>query len=392
MISYFASLNVIQIILFFLLLISVITTFIYYLIIYVQPLKLIYDKRHGIGNYNKELPGVSVIIYAKNCSNYLRENLPVILSQDYPDFEVIVVNDASWDDTEDLLSEMTNKYDNLYHTFLNEQARNLSRKKLSLTLGIKAAKNDIVLFTEANCIPRSNKWIANMARNFTDRTDIVVGYTRIDDTGKLGNRLIDCDMLYKALRTFGYSLKYRPYTAEGTNLAYRKSVFFKNKGFSKYMNLHLGEDDLFVNQVATRKNTKIELSPDSFITAKTDSKKFAWFIKNFNRAFTSGFYGYETKLTFGVESLNRYIQLALFVCCYIMLPHSAPTFIIVSVLLCIKLTFQILFWASVCKNFNYKKIMFEVPFYELLTPVINCLFKAYSLVRRKKHYTWNLKK
>ena len=286
MISYLSSLTIIQIVLYICLLSSVVITFIYYLSIYIQPLKLIYDKKHGIGNYTKEKPGISVIIYSKNCAKYLQENLPAFLSQDYPDFEVIVVNDGSWDNTEDVLSELTAKYDNLYHTFLNEEARNLSRKKLSLTLGIKAAKNDIVLLTEANCKPNSDMWISNIARNFTDRTDIVLGYTKLDDTGVVGNRLIDCDILFKALRIFGYSLRFRPYTAEGTNLAYRKSIFFKNKGFSKYMNLHLGEDDLFINQVATAKNTKYELSREAFVISYSDSKKFSWMVNNFNRAFT----------------------------------------------------------------------------------------------------------
>ena len=115
-------------------------------------------------------------------------------------------------------------------------------------------------------------------------------------------------------------------------------------------------------------------------------------VNNFNRAFTSSFYGYETKLTFGFENINRYLFIASLILSYIFLPHVAASYVIVSILIALKLIFQILFWASVCKSFNYKKIMFEVPLYELITPVINLLFIIYSRSQKKKHYTLNLNK
>ena len=361
------------------------------MIIYVQPIKLIFNKRHGVGNYTNEQQGVSVIVYANNDAKYLHKNLPVLLNQDYADYEVIVVNDGSWDNTEDILADFNTKYDNLYHTFLNEEAKNLSRKKLSLTLGIKAAKNDIIIFTHANCCPNSNRWIKNIARNFTDRTDIVIGYTQMSDSKSLINRLIDYDILNRALRIFGYSLSISPYTGDGTNLAYRKSVFFKNKGFAKYMNLHLGDDDLFINQVANNRNTKFELSKDATVTSMFEDKFNDWSNISVNRAFTSGFYGTFSKILFGFENLNRYLFIVSFILCFIYLPKELTSYIIIGSLIIFKLVFQTLFWTAVCRNFNSKKIMFEVHIYELITPITSTIFRIISIMRRQKFYTWKLK-
>lgn len=130
-------------------------------------------------HFIRELPPLSVILRARNEAENLRKILPAILEQDYPQFEVIVINDASTDDTEDILGVMEEKYPHLYHSFTPESARYISHKKLALTLGIKASKHDWLVFTETNCMPASNQWLKLMARNFTPQTQIVLGLSLI---------------------------------------------------------------------------------------------------------------------------------------------------------------------------------------------------------------------
>ena len=131
-------------------------------------------------HFSRELPPLSVILCARNEADNLRKILPAILEQDYPQFEVIVINDASTDETEDVLGYMEEKYPHLYHSFTPDSARYISHKKLALTLGIKASKHDWLVFTETNCMPASNQWLKLMARNFTSQTQIVLGYSGYD--------------------------------------------------------------------------------------------------------------------------------------------------------------------------------------------------------------------
>ena len=172
--------------------------------------------------YANELPSVSIIISAHNQGEYLQNNLPAILTQDYPNYEVIVINDDSTDETKEILTLLEQEHPHLYHSFTSQSARYISHKKLSLTLGIKAAKNDCLVFTEPYCCPKSNQWLRLMARNFTPDTDIVLGYSNYISNQKNRQRFISFDTLITAMRYMGYAVLGKPYMGVGYNMAYRK--------------------------------------------------------------------------------------------------------------------------------------------------------------------------
>ena len=171
-------------------------------------------------HFSRELPPLSVILCARNEADNLRKILPAILEQDYPQFEVIVINDASTDETEDVLGYMEEKYPHLYHSFTPDSARYISHKKLALTLGIKASKHD---------------WLKLMARNFTSQTQIVLGYSGYDRIKGWLHKRIAFDTLFQSLRYLGFALAGNPYMGIGRNMAYRKELFFKQKGYSTHL-------------------------------------------------------------------------------------------------------------------------------------------------------------
>lgn len=210
-------------------------------------------------------PPVSIVIAAHNQSTLLQQNLPYIMGQEYPEFEVIIVNDTSTDDTDNVLASLKTKYPNLYYTFIPNSSRNPSHKKLSLSLGIKACKNEWIVFTEPDCIPSSPLWLQRMACNFTPDTEIVLGYSRYPKEKGYFYSKIRLLNLFDQARFLLFAAIGKPYMGYGRNLAYRKSLFFKHNGYSGYLNRKRGEDDLFLNQVACKENTQVELSPESII-------------------------------------------------------------------------------------------------------------------------------
>jgi len=215
--------------------------YIYYLGIYNRiHMRNITDRKNEL-HFTKELPPLSVVICARNESENLRRFLPAILEQDYPQFEVIVINDGSTDESEAVLSAFEEKYQHLYHSFTPDSARYISRKKLALTLGIKASKYDWLVFTEANCQPASNQWLRLMARNFTPHTQIVLGYSGYERGKGWLHKRISFNTLFTSLRYLGFALAGKPYMGLGRNLAYRKELFFKQKGYSTHLNLQRGE-------------------------------------------------------------------------------------------------------------------------------------------------------
>lgn len=232
--------------------------------------------RGGKGNFSEETPPISVIICAREESEQLRRNLTSVLEQDYPCFEVIVVNDGHTDESEELLTLMENRYSNLYHSFVPDSSRYVSRKKLALTIGIKASKHEWLVLTDASCRPQSNQWLRLLARNFTPRTEIVLGYSGYERKRGWLCRCMAYDALFTAMRYLGFAQAGKPYMGIGRNLAYRKELFFRQKGFSAHLNLQRGDDDLFVNQAATGENTRIETCADAAVRMLPPARPKEW--------------------------------------------------------------------------------------------------------------------
>lgn len=234
-----------------------------------------------------ELHPVSIIICARNEEKNLKENLSFVLEQDYPDFEVVVVNDCSSDESEWVLKEYSEKYSRLKIVTLKEHDIYKHGKKFAVTIGIKAARHECLLFTDADCRPASPKWLDRMQRHFSEKTAIVLGYSPYTKSGGFLNRLIRTETFFTALNYLSYALKGDPYMGVGRNMAYKKSLFFRNKGFASHMHIPSGDDDLFVNQNADRSNTAIEIHPDSHVWSEPE-KRLSSYNKQKIRHFGAG--------------------------------------------------------------------------------------------------------
>ena len=201
---------------------------------------------------------ISIVITAKNDAHLLIKTLPEFLNQDYPLFEVVVVSDNSNDETSQLVLDFQNRYSNLKLVHLESSVTNIKGKKFPLSLGIKAANYEHVLLTDADCLPASNQWVKLMARHFNETTKIVLGFSKIHRKTGLMNTLIRFDRFHQAIQYFSYCLAKIPFMGVGQNLAYTKTIFFINKGFASQNHLRFGDDDLFINRVATGRNCAIE--------------------------------------------------------------------------------------------------------------------------------------
>lgn len=209
--------------------------------------------------------GVSVIVCARNEAKNLTQNLAFILNQNYPNFEVIVVNDCSFDGSEDLLKGFVNQYPNkLKIVTIDEHPRHKTSKKFAATLGIKASKHEILLFTDADCKPQTPNWISKMVQHYHNSAiEIVLGCSPYQSKPGFLNKIIRYETFLTAVNYFGFALWGMPYMGVGRNLSYKKSLFFKGKGFASHMHIPSGDDDLFVNQHASKTNVALEYSFDA---------------------------------------------------------------------------------------------------------------------------------
>ncbi len=272
-------------------------------------LRLACHKNKSGGN----LPPVSILIAARNEEDNLFEFLPFILEQDYYEFEVIVINDQSVDDSAHILKALQRRYSHLKVINLEQNKHFSQGKKLPLTIGIKGAKYDHLLFTDADCKPDSPQWIQKMGHSFTAKKELVLGYGPYRKTKGLLNWFVRLDTVLIATNYLSYAKAGLPYMGVGRNMAYTKELFFKNDGFKSHYALASGDDDLFVQQAAHSKNTKICIHPESFCYSDAPNSWKDWFKQKSRHFTTSERYGLFNKALLGIYPLSLLLTYASFI-------------------------------------------------------------------------------
>lgn len=234
---------------------------------------------------------VSVMVCAKNEAEKVQKLVPLLAAQDYPDFEIVLIDDASSDDTLDIFEEFEKQYRNVRLVKVANNEAFWGNKKYALTLGIKAASKEYLLFTDADCYPASTDWITGMTSQFTANRTIVLGYGAYEKVkNSFVNKIIRFDAMLTATQYFAWAKIGRPFSGEGRNLAYKKDEFFKVNGYIEHMSIRLGEDSLFLNQAATKNNTTICYSPESFTYTEAKKSFGAWRKQKRRQVFTAKFF------------------------------------------------------------------------------------------------------
>jgi glycosyltransferase involved in cell wall biosynthesis len=273
--------------------------FFYFVLVFT---KLAYHKVPKVATNNQ---AASVIICCKNELANLKTNLDLFLTQDYPNFEVVVINDCSTDGTKEYLEEKVINHKPLKVVTVEPNETFWSNKKYALTLGIKAAKNDLLLFADADCQPASNQWLKSMVNLFSDKKDIVLGYSPYLPNKSLLNYLIRFETVMSAIQYFSWALFSKPYMGVGRNLAYKKSLFFKKNGFINHIKVRSGDDDLFINETANKNNTQININPESYMQSIPKTTWKDWIYQKRRHITTAKYYKWSDKLKLGLFYVSQ---------------------------------------------------------------------------------------
>lgn len=248
----------------------------------------------------KRIP-ISVIVCAKNEEENVAKFIPLLAEQNYPDFEIVLIDDASSDTTLDIFEAFEKQYSNIRLVKVENNEAFWGNKKYALTLGIKAAKKEYLLFTDADCYPTSKEWITAMSSQFTMQKTIVLGYGGYEKIpNSLLNKIIRFETLLTAIQYFSWAKIGNPYMGVGRNLAYKKDEFFNVNGFINHIQVRSGDDDLFINEAATSKNTTIAYNPESFTYSKPKTTFKDWLIQKRRHIATANHYKKIDQLQLGV--------------------------------------------------------------------------------------------
>ncbi len=321
---------------------------------------------------------VSVVITSRDDYYNLKRYLPQILTQDYPEYEVILVNDHSSDETDDLLKILSKQYEHLKVVNMSHSVSFYPGKKFPLSIGIKSAKNDILLLTDADCMANSKNWIRNMQQGFDNETQIILGYGPYQPKKGLLNTLIRFYSYFTALQYISFALAKMPYMGVGRNLAYRKSLFYKNNGFISHYKVASGDDDLFVNETATPKNVKVCIHPDSFTYSEPKTTFSQWIAQKRRHLSAGKLYKKKHQFLLSLYPLSLLVFYGLFIWQMI----SGFLFYYILGMLAFRLVSFYIIQKTAMNKLKEKKLFLISPILELfifllnsILVVVNTLFK-----------------
>lgn len=269
---------------------------------------------------------VSVVICARDAYEYLTELVPALLHQDYPDFEIVIVNDCSDDETEEYLKDLARKEPRIKPVQLKQHLNFFSGKKFPLSMGIKSAKNDLLVLTECNCMPSNDLWLRSVVECYNGKTEIVIGYSPYMQRKGSLNRLMRFDALQQGLLYLSAALKRHPYMGVGSNLSYRKELFYRNKGFISHYTTSVGDDDLFIGQAANKKNTEVLIDADDAIRTTPPRSFRLWMRQKSSRYSTIPKYSARARISLSLFYLSQFVFYAAFVALLCLKPAFSLSF------------------------------------------------------------------
>jgi cellulose synthase/poly-beta-1,6-N-acetylglucosamine synthase-like glycosyltransferase len=306
---------------------------------------------------------ISVIVCAKNEAENIKKYFHTLVSQNYSNYEIVLIDDASSDETLEIFEEYEKRYSNVKLVKVQNNEAFWGNKKWALTLGIKAAKNEYLIFIDADCYPASNNWLMHISSQFSKEKTIVLGYgAYLKNKNSLLNKLIRFDMVFTASQYFSWAKIGKPFMGIGRNLAYKKEEFFKARGFQNHMKIRSGDDDLFINQVANKKNTATLYLPESFTLSEPKKTFKSWFYQKRRQANTTNFYKTFDKFQL---RLFFFTQLSFLVLAIILLAFQFEWIIVTGII-----AFRYLFtWISIgyaATKLNEKDVLYWYPIFEIL--------------------------
>ena len=328
------------------------------------------------------LPPVSVVLTARNDAAWLKENLVYLLEQDYPDFEVVVVNYLSTDDTEFVLKLLRDYYPHLKVVPFKEDVNLFQGKKYPLSIGIKSAKNDILMLADPDCTPKNLHWLRGMVRGYRNAgTQMVLGYCGVKRTKNLLGILQQYDALAYGAQYLGSALLGHPYTGSGRNLSYRRSFFFKQGAFIRHYDVADGSDDLFIYQNADRRNTTVCIDTDACLTAEPKKHFYQWADDRRHRVATRNRHSLAGRLR---ESLSTWTNVVFYATAVLLLLTGTLPWPVVAGMAAAKWAWQIVCFSMLTKRFDGGYVHWAAPLLEIYFIIANTILILLPLSSNRK--------
>ena len=346
--------------------------------------RLAFFKRYPRQKFDSELEPVSVVVCARDAYEQLTELIPVLLRQNYPNFEVVIVNDCSDDETEEYLKDLQRSEPRIKPVQLRQHLNFFNGKKFPLSMGIKSATYDLLVLTDADCLPSSDDWLRSVVSCYGEHTDVVIGYSPYRYAKGLVNQLIRFDSLQTGMLYLSAALAGKPYMGVGRNLSYRKRLFFENKGFTSHYTTPAGDDDVFISQVANKRNTKVCIDSENTVVATPTSSFWQWVRQRCNKYSTIKMHRGDTRSFMALHYWSQFLFYGCFVALFFLspaftlgldLPYQAYYFPVLVFLFLLRYGSQLILYGGAAKRLGEHGLLAGLLLWDAFFAVATPLFR-----------------
>ena len=317
---------------------------------------------------------VSVILVIKDAANSLLKFLPRIMSQQYSQFEVVIVNDHSHDLSELLVKEYQSQYDNIKLVNLDSAVSTIRGNKFALSMGIRCASYEHMLFTDVECAPTSSHWLEKMAENFVAQKQIVLGYSTYDKRKSMFSRLLHFDTLHNAIQYFSLAMCRSTYRGDMKNIGFTKTLFYAQQGFAAHNHISCGEEDIFISRASNNQNTAVEFSPESFMVLHHKVPYSYWKNHKMGLYFTRKMNTFKNRFLLGLYAvINLLFYVGLAIAILTCLTNMIFLYIVIGIA-ALRILSQYLVYGFAAAKLNEKQVIPFLLFYDIIFAILNPLY------------------
>ena len=329
-------------------------------------------------------PPVSIVMVAKDAAGVLLRTLPKFLNQQYDNFEVVVVDDNSQDDTRLLVVEYQQQYRNLKLVELDTAVTTIRGEKFAISMGVRCATHPYLVITDPEYAPTSTHWLEKMAGNFENDRQIVLGYSTFEKKRSPFNRLLHFDNLVGAMQYFSLAQIHSTYRGDIKNLGITQQIFTQQRGFASHNHIRYGEEDIFISRAADRSNTAIEFSPDAVTVLQRNVRFNKWLDHKQGLYYTRHFNSLKNRLLLGTCAV---VNLLFYVGLVLAIVFSIGNVLLLSVtagIFAVKVLSQYLVFGFAAKKLNERQVIPGLLVYDLIFAVLNPLYYLDALIRHDR--------
>ena len=341
-------------------------------------LKLAWHKKE---NFNPAPHQVTIMLSLRNEEERIREMMTKFTELPFEDYQVMVINEVSEDNTLEILNVLAETNPRIKVTSLSQETRFM--EKQAINIGLKGAQSPWIVQLPPTTGSISQEWLTKLTGLLDKDTDAVIGYTNVERNKGFRNLLCRMERFHQFMLSGSWILAGMPFVFSENNVLFNKSMYFDTLGFRQKLNRNFANLELIFNENFKPNRIKVSTHADLSVREQVEDdrgdhlkliKKAVQIRKTLN---------WSKKFTLFLDDFTKIALTGLTISLLIILTEYWITFTFMLVIYYILLLIIVI---KLLNRLKERKIFVSSFAYILIKPIINWWFfwSTYLIHRRNR--------